>query len=160
MSDHMAKRDLRVPGAAVPFLVLGGTAIVAGGIVAAVARPTDFEEGSWLAAYLVLVGGVALIGLGLGQAMFAPRSPGRSTLTIQLAGWVVSSAAVVTGTLVSVPVITAVGGVVLLGVLVSFILSVRGSSGTGVVLWLYRAILVILVVSIPIGLVLAWQRHG
>ena len=36
------------------FLALGSIAVVGGGIVAAVTGPTDFELGSWVAAYLVL----------------------------------------------------------------------------------------------------------
>ena len=42
-----------------PFVLVGSVCIVAGGLVAAVSRPSGFELGSWLAAYLVLVGGVA-----------------------------------------------------------------------------------------------------
>lgn len=152
--------DLRVPRGGLPYLVLGSAAIIGGGVVAAVTRPLGFDEGSWLSAYLVLVGGVALIGLGVGQTLFAPRAPTRSTTSRQLGGWVLSSALVVAGTLASMPVVTAVGGVILLAVLVTFIASVRGSTATGAAVWLYRAILVVLVVSIPIGLVLAWQRHG
>mgnify|MGYP000852714299 CR=1 FL=1 len=152
--------DLRLPAAALPFLVVGAVAVVAGGVVAAVTRPTGFEQGSWVAAYLVLVGGVALIGLGVGQTLFAPRAPTRITTSRQLGGWVLSSALVVTGTLASTPVVTAVGGLVLLAVLVTFITSVRGSTASGVSLWLYRAVLVVLLVSIPVGLAMAWQRHG
>lgn len=154
------EHDLHLPAAALPFLALGAAAVVAGGSVAAVTRPTDFEEGSWLAAYLVLVGGVALIGLGVGQALFAPRAPTRATTLWQLSGWVVSGAAVVTGTLTSEPLITVIGGAVLLAVLASFVASVRGSEAHGVAIWCYRSILVVMLVSIPVGLVLAWQRHG
>lgn len=153
-------RDLRLPVAALPFLALGSVAIIAGGVVAAVTRPLGFEEGSWLAAYLVLVGGVALIGLGTGQALFSPEPPTSTSTSGQLIAWVASSTAVVVGTLTSTPAVTAIGGAVLLVVLVTFVVSVRGSTSTGVAIWLYRAILLVLVVSIPIGLVLAWQRHG
>ena len=154
------ERDLRVPGPAVPFVALGSAAVVAGGVVAAVTRPTGFDEGSWLAAYLVLVGGVALIALGIGQALFAPQPPAVSTTAAQIGAWVVSAAGVVAGTLLEAPVLTAAGGAVLLGVLVTFVASVRGSTSTGVAVWAYRAVRAVLVVSIPIGLVLAWQRHG
>ena len=152
--------DLRVPGAALPFVAVGGVAIVVGGLVAAVTGPTDFDEGSWLAAYLVLVGGVALIALGVGQASFAARPPSSSTIAGQLAAWILSTAGVVVGTLASVPALTAVGGGVLVAALVSFVASVRGSDIGGRLVWLYRGTIVILLVSIPIGLVLAWQRHG
>ncbi|MBS7547854.1 hypothetical protein [Dietzia massiliensis] len=36
------------------FVLVGLTAIIAGGLVAAVTGPTGFDEGSWVAAYLVL----------------------------------------------------------------------------------------------------------
>ncbi len=152
--------DLYVPGAARPFVVVGGVAIVVGGLVAAVTGPTGFDEGSWLAAYLVLVGGVALIALGFGQASFASRPPSSSTITGQLAAWILSTAVVVAGTLASRPALTAVGGGVLVAVLVSFVASVRGSGTGGRLVWLYRGTILVLLVSIPIGLVLAWQRHG
>lgn len=158
--DDRPGRDLKVPAAALPFLTLGGASVITGGVVAAVARPLDFEEGSWLAAYLVLVGGVALIGLGVGQALLAPSAPTRATTIGQLGAWMQSTAMVVAGTLTSTPGVTAGGGAILAVVLISFIVSVRGSTHTGFAVWLYRMILVVLTVSIPIGLVLAWQRHG
>jgi len=152
--------DLRLPAAALPFLVVGAVAVVAGGVVAAVTRPTGFEQGSWVAAYLVLVGGVGLMALGTGQALLAPSAPERSVAGGQLAGWLVSAALVVMGTLASTPVVTAAGGLSLMAVLGSFVASVRGSSARGALIWCYRAVLVVLLVSIPVGLVLAWQRHG
>ena len=58
-------------------MVAGGAAIIAGGIVAAVTDPAGWEHGSWTAAFLVLVAGVAQIGLALGQVELAavPATP-------------------------------------------------------------------------------------
>lgn len=152
--------DPRVP-AATPFVVVAGTSIVAGGLVAAVTGPTDFDKGSWLAAYLVLVGGVALIGLGVGQAVFARRPPASSVIAAELALWILSAAAVVVGTLAELVVLTIVGGLLLLGVLVVFVAAVSERSGIGGrLIWVYRAVIAVLVVSIPIGLLLAWQRRS
>ena len=152
--------DARVPAAA-PFVALAGAAIVAGGLVAAVTGPTDFDKGSWLAAYLVLVGGVALIVLGVGQAVFARQPPARTVISAELALWVLSAAAVIIGTLAEVVALTIIGGLLLLGVLVLFVAAVRDASGIGGrLLWLYRAMIGILVVSIPVGLFLAWQRRA
>lgn len=151
--------DPRV-SAAVPFVALASVSIVTGGLVAAVTGPTDFDEGSWLAAYLVLVGGVALIVLGVGQAIFARQPPTRSVIATELATWVLSAATIIVGTLAEAVVLTIVGGLLLLGVLVLFAAAVRDASGIGGrLIWLYRAMIGILVVSIPIGLVLAWQRR-
>ncbi|HRW41812.1 MAG TPA: hypothetical protein P5193_09740, partial [Microthrixaceae bacterium] len=70
-----------------PFVVVGAVAVVAGGAVAAVTRPTGFELGPWLAAFLVLVGGVAQIALGAGQAWVADRVPASATVRSELAVW-------------------------------------------------------------------------
>jgi hypothetical protein len=56
------------------FLASSGVLIVAGGAVAAVNSAAPFGHGSWLAAYLVLVGGVSQVVLGAGRlALRAPR---------------------------------------------------------------------------------------
>lgn len=142
-------------------MALASVSIVAGGLVAAVTGPTDFDKGSWLAAYLVLVAGVALIVLGVGQAVFARQPPARSVIACELALWTLSAAAVIVGTLAGAVVVTIVGGLLLLGVLVLFVAAVRDPSGIGGrLIWLYRAMIAILVVSIPIGLLLAWQRRA
>ena len=56
-------------GAARWFVAAGSSCVVVGGLVAAATGPTGFEDGSWVAAYLVLVGGVAQIALGVGQQL-------------------------------------------------------------------------------------------
>lgn len=152
--------DPRVP-AATPFVVVASTSIVVGGLVAAATGPTDFDKGSWLAAYLVLVGGVALMILGIGQAVFARRPPARSMITVESILWVLSGVAVIVGTLGELVALTIVGGLLLLVVLVLFVAAVREPSGIGGrLIWVYRAMIGILVVSIPVGLVLAWQRRA
>lgn len=50
----------------VAFVACGAILIVAGGVVAAVDSAAPFTHGSWLAAYLVLVGGAAQISLAAG----------------------------------------------------------------------------------------------
>ena len=142
-------------------MALASVSIVAGGLVAAVTGPTDFDKGSWLAAYLVLVAGVALVVLGVGQAVFARQPPAPPVIAYELGLWLLSAAAVIVGTLAGAVMITIIGGLLLLGVLVLFVASVRDPSGIGGrLVWLYRAMIAILVVSIPVGLVLAWQRRA
>lgn len=151
--------DPRVRAAA-PFVALASVSIVAGGLVAAVTGPTDFDKGSWLAAYLVLVGGVSLLVLGIGQATFARQLPTRLVITTELATWTMSMMAVIAGTLSESVYTTILGGTLLLQALLNFIAAVRDPSGIGGrLVWLYRAMIAILVVSIPIGLLLAWQRR-
>jgi hypothetical protein len=121
-----------------PFLVVGGACIVAGGLVAAVTGPLHLEHGSWAAAYLVLVGGVAQIALGAPQGALAARSPSPAVLASELAAWNLGSALVIGGTLVRN--------------------TVRGGEGPGWARWTYRGALAALLASIPIGLVLAHLR--
>ena len=87
--------------AASTFVIIGAICVVAGGLVAALSGPTGFEQGSWLAAYLVLVGGVAQIALGGGQAWLARRVPRARSTRIEAWSWNVGAAAVVRGTLPS-----------------------------------------------------------
>jgi len=143
-----------------PFAAVAGLAIVGGGIVAAVTRPTGFGNGSWLAAYLVLVVGVAQALLGGGQAVMAERPPAASTVRAELVTWNLGAAAVVVGTLVTAPVLTTLGGVATAVALVLFLLGVRRVGASPAWLpFVYRALVAVVLVSVPIGLVLAWVRH-
>ena len=144
-------RDIRV------FEILGVICVVAGGLVAASTAPLQSERASWAAAYLVLVAGVAQIALGAGQALFAESPPARRIAAAQVAGWNVGNAAVIVGTLMQVLVVADIGAVLLLATLIRSLQVVRGTSG-GRAGRLYRGLLVVLVVSIPIGLVLARLR--
>ena len=72
-------RPLRPPE--VVLVDLGACGIVLGGLVAAVTGPLELEQGSWAAAYLVLVVGVAQVVVGLAPAFFAARP------TTPLLGW-------------------------------------------------------------------------
>ena len=142
-----------------PTDALGATSVVAGGLVAVVTGPLQLAHGSWAAAYLVLINGVAQVALGNAQAALAPRAPSRHVLATQLAAWNVGGAAVIGGTLVRVPLIVDVGGLLLVIALALMIRTVRGRiAAPSWALWTYRLLLVIVLVSIPIGLVLAHIR--
>ena len=147
--------------AARPFLIVGTAAIVAGGIVAALTRPTGFELGSWLAAYLVLVGGVAQIGLGGGQAWLARDTPGKTETTRELLTWNLSLALTMLGSLLAVPALTTLGAIALLASLSLFLMGVRVDCSTrNTFRMLYRWLIVVVLVSTPVGVALAWIRHG
>lgn len=156
MSETSLRRN-----AALPFAAVGALGIVAGGLVAAVSAPAQSEHGTWAAAYLVLVVGVAQAALGVGQALIAPRAPSQRMVLTQVIAWNVGSAAVIIGTLTdTIPLVDA-GGAVLL---VALLLLLRGAHGATtssrwlvVTFWLLG---VVLVVSIPVGLVLARLRPG
>lgn len=147
--------------AASTFVIIGATCIVTGGLVAAATGPMGFDHGSWLAAYLVLVGGVAQIALGGGQAWLARRVPRARSTRVEAWSWNVGAAAVVSGTLSSLPIVTSIGG---LASAVALGLFVRGARemrpGQRVAGHLYRGIATLVLLSIPVGMVLAWMRHG
>ena len=148
--------SLRRRGAGPP-VVLGVASVILGGLVAAVTTPMGWQHGAWAAAYLVLVTGVAQIGLGLGQAMLAMPSPSPTLVVVQVSGWNIGSAAVILGTLAGTPAVVSVGGVLLVACLGLLVFGVRGGRA-GWLLWWYRGLVLLLLVSIPVGLVLSWLR--
>lgn len=143
-------------GAAVPFGVIGTGCVIAGGLLAAATAFEPSQRGMWAVAYLVLVAGVAQVALGAGQALLAPRRPSWATVASQLATFNLGNAAVLAGALLGVPAAVDAGGGALV---VSLALLIRGVHGAGShrawPLYAYRLLVGILLVSIPIGLVLA-----
>lgn len=153
--------------AARPFVAVGIAAVVAGGFVAAATAPAPSEHGSWAAAYLVLVMGVAQVALGFGQALLAPQPPSRRLVTAEFATWNLGNAAVVAGTLLDTTPMVDAGGLALVAALALAIRAVRGCARlrqeTGrrdLALHGFRALIAVLLVSIPVGLTLAQLRAG
>ena len=147
--------------AARPFVIVGSAATIAGGVVAAVTRPTGFELGSWLAAYLVLVGGVAQITLGTAQAWMADAPPGAGAVRVELISWNVAMVATILGSILAVPALTTVGGAASIVALGLFLRGVRHAAPTvRRSVLAYRMVVVVVLVSTPIGVALAWVRHG
>lgn len=142
----------------VPFLVCGGVAIVTGGIAAAVTGPTGWQDGSWVAAYLILVVGVAQIGLGAGQALLSTRTPSLRTIRCEYTLWNGGSLLVIAGTLLAAPSVVTVGGLVIVGVLAILTHTVRtGGSDGGWPLRAFQGLLIVLLVSTTIGIALSWS---
>ena len=142
----------------VPLLVGGAVSIVAGGLAAAVTGPTEWDHGSWVAAFLVLVGGVAQIGIAAGQSELTPSPPTPRFAALECALWNVAGLTVIAGTLLASPLTVTIGSVVLVAALVLATVAVRGA-GRSWLLLPYRALLVLLLVSTPIGIALSWARH-
>lgn len=114
--------------------------------------------GSWVAAYLVLVVGVAQIGIGAGQALLPAAPPSARYRWWQFAGFNGANLAVIAGTLVGSVVVVAAGSALLMGALIGFALGVRSSRRWRWYLALYRTLVAVLVVSIPVGVVLSVLR--
>ena len=143
-----------------PFLLVGAIAIIAGGLVAAVSRPTDFELGPWLAAFLVLEAGVAQIALGAGQAWLAEPCPSPLQVWTQLAAWNLGVLATIVGTLASRPLITTIGGAATVVALALFLVRVAGAGpGPRWARTTYVGLVAFVLLSTPVGMVLAWTRH-
>ena len=139
-----------------PFVVVGVACVVAGGLVSAAVAMAPSQLGSWAVAYLVLVGGVAQVGFGAGQALLAVRAPGRRTVVAELAGWNAGNGAVLAGTLLRITWLADIGGVLLFTILVLALARIRGAvRHPAWPLHLYRAVVSLVLVSIPVGLVIA-----
>lgn len=144
----------------VPMLAAGGVSIVAGGLVAAVAGPTDWDHGSWVAAFLVLVAGVAQIGVGAAQAQLAPVAPTVGFAAVACVLWNAGCMTIVTGTLLSNQVAVSIGSTLLAAALAMSTFALRGSGiQPRQFLLPYRVLLLVLLTSTPIGIALAWTRH-
>ena len=144
-----------------PLLTAGGLSVIAGGAAAAVTGPTQWSHGSWVAAFLVLVAGVAQLGIGAGQAYLATTTPTATSVAAQCGMWNLGCAMVIAGTLLSSPFTVSVGSVPLVAVLMMSLLALRGRSRTrrSIVLVAYRLLLVVVLASVPIGIALAFARR-
>ncbi|EGD53892.1 hypothetical protein [Gordonia neofelifaecis] len=137
------------------FTACGAAFVVAGGLVGAVTGPLDLAKGSWLAAYLVLVCGVALIVIGAAQQRLDAPVPAQLQV-LQLTGWLVANVVVVLGSLSSSTVIVDVGAVLLLIVLATtWWIGRTLARRRTLAAYAYLAILAILIVSAPVGMGLA-----
>ncbi|HEY6800038.1 MAG TPA: hypothetical protein VI121_05300 [Agromyces sp.] len=136
---------------------LGAALVVAGGLVAAVTSPLALAKGSWLAAYLVLVCGVAQCMLASQRPTGTSMDAATGRLRLMLVGWNAGNALVIVGVLTAIPIVVDVGGVVLLAVLVTSLVETRHAAASARIV-LLRVALVLLIASIPIGLVLAHAR--
>ena len=142
-------------------LAVTAVSVIAGGLAAAVTGPTEWSKGSWVAAFLVLVAGVAQIGLGAGQAYLAVTTPTVAFVTAEVVMWNVACATVIAGTLLSSPATVAVGSVPLVAALVMFMVALSDRSGAqrSIIVVGYRLLLLVVLVSVPIGVALSFARH-
>lgn len=149
------------------MIVTGVACVVIGGLVAAATDPLDFSDGSWLAAYLVLVGGVAQSAMGLVRDRLEPaseRSPAWGWA--QFGGWNLGNAAVIAGTLASATLLVDAGSVLLV---LALLIALRATWNAArrragplppIAIWIYRVLLLILIVSIPVGILLSHLRNA
>lgn len=145
--------------AAWTLLSLALVAVIGGGLVAAVTGPLQLTRGSWLAAYLVLVCGVAQGAIGAAQTWLTAEPLSPDLAWVEVVAWNLGNAAVIIGTLLGAALIVDFGGVLLLVAVVMALVAARAVRPKLTLLgWAYRIVLVIVAVSIPIGLTLAHLR--
>ena len=143
----------RMVGGPAAFATVGAAMVVAGGIVAAINSPAPFAHGSWLAAYLVLVAGVAQVGLGAGRAALPLPARAPRAARAEFGLWNAGNVVVVAGVLLDAPAIVVAGSVALLAALASFAAGTRGARSPGVAV--YRLAIVGLATSVLVGCALA-----
>jgi hypothetical protein len=143
--------------AAAPFAAVGAACVIGGGVVAAATAHAPTEHALWAVAYLVLVGGVGQLALGAGQAWLAAAPPSNAVLAVEFAAWNVGNAAVIAGTIADVVWLTDAGGVLLVLALALLLAGTAGAR-SGWLLRGYRVLIAIVLISIPVGLVLARVR--
>lgn len=140
---------------ALPFLVAGVVWVIAGGVLAAATAYVTTQKTAWATAFIVLVGGVAQAGLGVAMGWLAQRARLR-TAWVAFAVFNLGSVGVLAGQLTAVIALTFAGGAVLVAALVVIVVATRnGSPGHPILVWSFRALVILLAVSIPVGLILA-----
>lgn len=126
------------------FCLIGTAWVASDGLVAAVTGPLSVEYGSWVAAYQVLVGGLAQCGFGAAQNSPASQGPTRRIVAAELVAWNGGSLAVIAGTVTRIPLIVDAGGLLLIIGLVLMMRTVSGrSEGPRWALWTCWILLVV-----------------
>lgn len=94
--------------------------------------------------------------LGIGQAQLAPHRPSRRILAVECVTFNLANVAVLVGTVIGAAWIVDIGAALIVIALALFIWSVRGTgSRNRWLLYGFRAVVVIVLVTTPIGLVIA-----
>jgi hypothetical protein len=153
--------DLVLDRYARAFFVVAGALVVVGGIVAAVNSASPFPHGSWLAAYLVLVGGASQVALGGWRLGLRQPRPAPRTIGAQLILWNFGVVCVPSGVLAGARGLVSIGSFALLSALTLYALETRrwrpsARKGT----FLYLAIVGALGVSVVVGSALADAAPG
>ena len=143
-----------------PFAIVGLAAVVAGGLLAAAVAPAPTEPLVWMVAYIVLIMGVAQAALGVGQERLADPPLTSTRIWVEFALFNLANVCVMGGRLLDLPLIVDVGGVLMVAALIAFLLGGRGAAGRVTLRWLYRIMIVLLLISVPVGLLLAQLQTG
>lgn len=149
-----------------PILAIALASTIAGGLVAGITAHAPTQPATWAAGYLVLVGGVATFGLTLGRGLLSAGKLTQQRIGIEFAAWMAGNALVLAGGLVEVPWLVDIGSLLLAVALALVVFGVQhgGDSGPGEAVgpkwmrWLFLALVIVLLISIPIGAVISHLR--
>ncbi|HET9679141.1 MAG TPA: hypothetical protein VFP95_01115 [Gammaproteobacteria bacterium] len=140
--------------AAVPFAIVAGLAIVAGGLIAATIAHNPTQPLVWMVAYLVLVVGVAQLGFGIGQAFLADDAPSTGRVRIQFVFFNAGNAGVIAGTLLEWFPLVAASALFLAVALALFFYGVRNAR-RGWQLYAYWLLLSVIFTGALVGVMLS-----
>jgi len=141
---------------AAPFWIGAALAVAASGTVSAISAFAPSYLASWSAAYLALVLGFAQAVIGTARVLLPARPPKPGTVVVEALAFDAAGLAVLLGTAVNRPAVTTAGAVVLMGVLAIWAYTERRSVRGGPWRWAFWAMVSVLAVSAPVGVVLAW----
>lgn len=141
------------------FEGLGLVAIVAGGLLAAFSARQPTRLKVWMSAYLVLVAGLAQFGLAVGW-----RWLGGAAGTVAVAAFLlynVGNVLVMLGTVQKWrwAVLVMLGGVVLAIAMALLVWAVRDAASSWTLVW-FLALVLIILITMPIGLILSARRKA
>ncbi|HEU4362374.1 MAG TPA: hypothetical protein VFR27_12830 [Mycobacterium sp.] len=144
-----------------PFALPGAISVIAGGsLAAAIAAPAPTRHGVWAAAYLVLVLGVGQIVLGIGPALLASTPPSARMVTVTATLFNIANIAILLGIVTNHITVFDAGSLLLLIALALFLHGVWHGARRGWPLYVYRLLVAVLAVSIPIGLLITTAANS
>lgn len=151
----------RVDGYTWAFAAAAGSMIIGGGLVAAINSAVPFAHGSWLAAYLVLVGGVAQLLLGVGCLVLPEPRLSARLRGAQVGLWNAGNVVVLGGVLGERFALVLAGSLLVLAALAGFAIGAGpGWSHPGGRLIFYRVSILGLGASVVVGGLLANSSSG
>lgn len=132
-----------------------------GGVLAAVTGPLQLSKGSWAAAYLVLVAGVAQYAMGAAVTRWPPAGSA-AVGWWWFALWNGGHLGVLGGTVAGSTTVVFIGSALLVIALVLAFVATRQIhvAADRMARLGYRALLVLLAISIPVGMVLSAIRNS
>lgn len=140
---------------ALPFVLAALLGLLAAGLLAAVTAFSPSYLASWAVAYLVLVVGVVQLILGVARVLLPMSPPAPSRVLLEAVGFNLGNLGVLFGQVASIWALTLAGALLQIITLNVMLLAVRGKTLSKGLLLSYRILIVVLLVSNPVGLLIA-----